>query len=1121
MIASWSSALPHVFSTARFSVRLGILLGILLIPGHLWSPEYACGQSTETQQLSLEQGRNYVSLRVQPEDASLSAIFEGHLDQIYRVRDEKGRVYMPGNGVEQFSTWDPAESYKVYATDPFDVGVTGTPLSLTTAAVPLEKGGNLVPFLPADPQSVDDALASISETLLRVEGEEGNAYESGGASSSLDSLRAGEGYELYVDQPDTLLYTIDRSTLMEVLSLEGMQEGQHIHARGRDEPGDGGGGMFVVTNSACETDGATCFIFDENLTSVSRTFESGNFGQDKELPDLQNTDISWRSFEVRYGPDPEDIVHNIHLHGHFLRVNSIVPTLDTETGAITDRGAGGGRLTRLENQVGYDFDDDPNGRNGKFTYNYSHTNDNRRLERKGVTNSVKPEWWGAPKADPNNPQEIDPYLRWAATKAQELRDQKGLSEVFIDFEGTYYYLHAALLPAFVKARGVGSLDHDANMPSKFQDDYTRATMRLLPGEGLYWNKSSYDRFSDSDRKRLVEGMSLTRARPFRNLYQSEGWAYKRMKFDGNVRNNMQVFNNLGDYDNPITQLADGGSWVSWYTVAIDSKNWKDGATMTFEDVNVVDMAGAGISHTSVPDGLNLQYETVGTLGVYHARRNHNIYGLTGNISNVTLQGQFHGAMLTLDGRVDGVQNYSDFTIKNLEDGQFSYNTVIGIRGRDFPDAGDATLDNFAIDLRNESFQSPNGQLRVIRNDRSGTNISNVTIEGPTSYDVFPQIFRGKSDNDQRGNLKSITYTDNGIPANVDVDQRNTLYKNITVQTASGVSGTKNILPINFKLESSDHGVPRQHRVVIKDLTYERSYDRLGAFGAGAEGDVHPKDIFIIGGQINNDTGVLTNGNGPTDARVRIFLEDYTFNMRTNDGYHSPLSPDQLVERFGNKAQKTGIRCRNCTGDFGGGDTRPSDNSGTFTTDASHEEQDFVDIDPNLLSHPWARSATVTSGTPSVTGVDAIDQNGNIVNDPPFDQRDDLQKHDIRVQLDQPISEGETITIDWTARVTPLSDYQTTGLFVAREVERNRKTTFQSGGGPFTIDLRGIMATQESWDPITYTASSGNTSVVTANVQSDNYTLQLTEQGTGTATITVTGEIAGVGTTTTTFEVTVE
>jgi hypothetical protein len=67
----------------------------------------------------------------------------------------------------------------------------------------------------------------------------------------------------------------------------------------------------------------------------------------------------------------------------------------------------------------------------------------------------------------------------------------------------------------------------------------------------------------------------------------------------------------------------------------------------------------------------------------------------------------------------------------------------------------------------------------------------------------------------------------------------------------------------------------------------------------------------------------------------------------------------------------------------------------------------------------------------------------------------------------------------------------------------------------------VAASQESREKIVYTASSGDTSVVTANVQSDDYTLELTEQGTGTATITITGSIDGIGTTTDTFQVTIE
>jgi hypothetical protein len=118
-----------------------------------------------------------------------------------------------------------------------------------------------------------------------------------------------------------------------------------------------------------------------------------------------------------------------------------------------------------------------------------------------------------------------------------------------------------------------------------------------------------------------------------------------------------------------------------------------------------------------------------------------------------------------------------------------------------------------------------------------------------------------------------------------------------------------------------------------------------------------------------------------------------------------------------------------------------------------------------------------------------------------------------------------VAIDWTARVTPLDQYSTTGLFISRPVPNK---TYTSGNGPFTIDLRGVAATQETWEPAEYTATSGNTSVVTATVTETKhrdkqraYTLELTEQGTGTATITVTGEIPAISDSVqTTFDVTI-
>jgi hypothetical protein len=205
----------------------------------------------------------------------------------------------------------------------------------------------------------------------------------------------------------------------------------------------------------------------------------------------------------------------------------------------------------------------------------------------------------------------------------------------------------------------------------------------------------------------------------------------------------------------------------------------------------------------------------------------------------------------------------------------------------------------------------------------------------------------------------------------------------------------------------------------------------------------------------------------------------------------------------------------------------SDESGTYTSDAGDEGNDYVLIPTSLMTLAKEKTATVTSGSRTVQSVENADSDGNVQTfDPDNPQAFDPRDPYLKVNLDAPIQAGNTITLDWTARVTPQADYSPTGVFVARPVA---DTSYASGNGPFTIDLRGVASSQETQDPVQYSVSSGDSSVVTATVNSYEdpngnqvpWELELTEQSTGTATITVDAEIPGVGTAQTTFEVTVE
>lgn len=1104
MLDSLSRTLQANPSSPPFWERACRPLLALLVSILLALPISGVAQTTQT--LSLESGWNTVSLYVQPDDSSFATLFDG--TPVSMVKNEDGEVYLPSEGVEQISTWKVDEGYKVYAETATTLGISGVEASPGATKIVLDKGGNIVPYLSTGSQAVEQALVSIEESLVAVEDGDGVRYDPSASSSPLDSLRPGQGYEVYVDQPDTLIYPVRAETLADALSLEGVQSGQYIRTRGRDEAGDGGGGIFVVTDSACETDGATCFIPESELASVT------------ESSTIDHTDLSWRHTKVVYGPDPEDEMEMYELHGWNGRKMYQDPWIDLKNG--TERlDDGFSPFEKLTPNVGF-------GSQGDELFTYKYATSDLRVERKGVTNSVKPEWWGAPRMDPNNPQEADQWLRWAFAKAAEIYRQESYDWVYVDIEDAFYRNNWVPFQEKVWLRGTGDLN---------QDGYTRGEIRQLPGELVFHRKDDYDKWADPDRKRVHNILLGKVNEQFMAGDDPKGIGMSKILFDGNVRNNMHVFNNLGDYSMPdgssITSwFQDGGGGNAFYDAGGD---WPQNMPFEVQDVNILDVAASGLStgNNSVVADFS-----VDNLHVRDARRNHLIYGLNGdNLSNITIEGQFWGSASPLgDPRGNDISpTYTNLTIKNVEEGQFNYNTIFASRSN-----AELTVDGFTIDLSNadKSFGAAPGILKA---DGFGTEWKNGTIRGykPENWDESgingtdpkPTLFvqRGTKDPpfnpDKNTLLKNITVYDHGVGINLTPSGGSTTRRfrveDFTYKAAQGVTPDGGDIG-KYTLKS--HSAAKAWRVYYKNFVWEPGTEKTFEHGAANDGRLAngPLDWYMEGGSVNNEHGynsiVNSAGGTPADAiarAVRLFLNGAEFRTQTEQNtsntskyWHGDLMPNNNV------------RLRNCTDKSG----RVSENSGTYTSDAGDEGNDYLLIDPNLISHPHQRSATVTSGNPSVTSVEGAKPDGTAVDGSNSNNLVDAQKHVLRVNLDQSIGTGNTIDVDWSAQITPDEDYQTTGLFIARQVvseDGSNGLDYTSGNGPFTYDLRGVASSQESGEKIVYTASSDDTSVVTSNVQSDDYTLELTEQSAGTATITVTGEIPGVGAATTTFEVTVE
>ena len=118
--------------------------------------------------------------------------------------------------------------------------------------------------------------------------------------------------------------------------------------------------------------------------------------QDATLP---HSDLDWGSVRVRYGPDPEDEMGVIHMHGHAAVSDEENPPnlVNVADGSLGGLGSG---FKDLREAVGYQTQ--------QYDISYQHATSPKRLVRTGITDHVNLAWWGAPKGDPSDPQTADP-----------------------------------------------------------------------------------------------------------------------------------------------------------------------------------------------------------------------------------------------------------------------------------------------------------------------------------------------------------------------------------------------------------------------------------------------------------------------------------------------------------------------------------------------------------------------------------------------------------------------------------------------------------------------------------------------------------------------------------------
>ena len=189
-------------------LRTAVLLALCLTsPAAIAQDGQPATGATTTFQIELAPGSNLVALPLLPDSVRMGAVLAGVLPNLTFVQDDAGRYFIPVQGIDGIGTWAWNEAYKIEVSSPTSFFIEGAAI-LPEASPLLIDGevGNWVPYFRRAPMAVEEAFASIAAALSRVEAADGRFYYPGDASSTLDSLRTGQGYKVWVSQPATLTY---------------------------------------------------------------------------------------------------------------------------------------------------------------------------------------------------------------------------------------------------------------------------------------------------------------------------------------------------------------------------------------------------------------------------------------------------------------------------------------------------------------------------------------------------------------------------------------------------------------------------------------------------------------------------------------------------------------------------------------------------------------------------------------------------------------------------------------------------------------------------------------------------------------------------------------------------
>ncbi len=164
------------------------------------------GDPVHYQNLALSAGWNLISFNVELSTADVQSVFGSVMDDLIQVKSVSNS-YSPlvSNWFNTLDTIESTSAYWVNMSTARTLNIQGNLMDPAQNQIHLNRGWNLVSYLPDTSLSIQNALSSINQNLLEVRSIN-DYWLPNGSRNSLDQMTPGKGYWIRVDQDCILTY---------------------------------------------------------------------------------------------------------------------------------------------------------------------------------------------------------------------------------------------------------------------------------------------------------------------------------------------------------------------------------------------------------------------------------------------------------------------------------------------------------------------------------------------------------------------------------------------------------------------------------------------------------------------------------------------------------------------------------------------------------------------------------------------------------------------------------------------------------------------------------------------------------------------------------------------------